>query len=282
MLPHPLITTQELGVRLHDPGLVVFDASWYLPASGRDGRLEFIAGHIPGARFFDIEAFSDASSVLPHMLPAAGDFEAGARALGVRRDSQVVVYDGSGANLSAARVWWMFRTFGHADVVVLDGGLAKWRHEGRPLETGVPAGAPAGDFSARLDPRHVIDLGTLQDRLLSGGAQVVDMRSGGRFTGREPEPRPGLRGGHIPGSASLPYTELVAEDGTVLAPEPLRARLARSGIDPRRPVVATCGSGVSACALLLALASLGTDGHVLYDGSWSEWGGRADTPVARP
>ncbi len=280
MPPHPLITTQELGLRLNDPGLIVIDASWYLPTSGRDGRVEFVAGHIPGARFFDIDAFSDASSALPHMLPAAADFETGARVLGVRRDSSVVVYDGSGANLSAARAWWMFRTFGHADVVVLDGGLAKWRHEGRPLETGVPEAALAGDFIARLDPRQVIDLVTLQDRLLSGDAQVVDMRSGGRFTGLEPEPRPGLRGGHIPGSASMPYAELVARDGTLLAPELLRARLARSGVDPRRPVVATCGSGVSACALLLALASLGTEGHVLYDGSWSEWGGRADTPVA--
>jgi thiosulfate/3-mercaptopyruvate sulfurtransferase len=280
MHDRPLITTQELGDRLHHPGLVVFDASWYLPASGRNARHEFVAGHIPGARFFDIDALSDSASPLPHMLPAAGDFEARVRDLGVRRESRVVVYDGSGANLSAARAWWMFRVFGHPGVAVLDGGLAKWRDEGRALETGPPGAPPAGDFIARLDSRQVIGLNALRNHLTSGDAQVVDMRSAGRFTGRDPEPRPGLRRGHIPGSVSVPYGELVAEDGTLLEPARLRTHLARSGVDPDRPVVATCGSGVSACALLLALASLGTDGHVLYDGSWSEWGGRGDTPVA--
>lgn len=280
MLPQPLVTTQELEDRLNEPVLVVFDASWYLPTSGRDARQEFVAGHIPGARYFDIDALSDTSSPLPHMLPAADEFEARVRQLGIQRESHVIVYDGSGANLSAARAWWMFRVFGHGDVAVLDGGLTKWRHEGRRLETGAPGSAPAGDFIAWLDSRQVISLHTLRGLVISGGAKVVDMRSGGRFTGREPEPRPGLRSGHIPGSASVPYTELVAEDGTLLGPELLRARLARSGIDPDQPVVATCGSGVSACALLLALASLGTDGHVLYDGSWSEWAGRDDTPVA--
>jgi len=279
MHDRPLITTQELGDRLHHPGLVVFDASWYLPASGRNARQEFVAGHIPGARFFDIDALSDSASPLPHMLPAAGDFEARVRDLGVRRESRVVVYDGSGANLSAARAWWMFRVFGHPGVAVLDGGLAKWRDEGRALETGPPGAPPAGDFIARLDARQVIGLNALRNHLTSGDAQVVDMRSAGRFTGRDPEPRPGLRRGHIPGSVSVPYGELVAEDGTLLEPARLRTHLARSGVDPDRPVVATCGSGVSACALLLALASLGTDGHVLYDGSWSEWGGRDDTPV---
>jgi thiosulfate/3-mercaptopyruvate sulfurtransferase len=174
----------------------------------------------------------------------------------------------------------MFRVFGHPGVAVLDGGLAKWRGEGRALETGPPGAPPAGDFIARLDSRQVIGLNALRNHLTSGDAQVVDMRSAGRFTGRDPEPRPGLRRGHIPGSVSVPYGELVAEDGTLLEPARLRTHLARSGVDPDRPVVATCGSGVSACALLLALASLGTDGHVLYDGSWSEWGGRGDTPVA--
>jgi thiosulfate/3-mercaptopyruvate sulfurtransferase len=280
MLPQPLISTPELADRLRDPELVVFDASWYLPTSGRDARQEFATGHIPGARFFDIDALSDPASPLPHMLPAAGEFEARIRELGLRRGSHVVVYDGSGANLSAARAWWMLRVFGHADVAVLDGGLVKWRHEGRRLEAGEPGASPRGDFIARLDSRQVIKLDRLRGLVLSGDVQVVDMRSGGRFTGREPEPRPGLRGGHIPGSASVPYTDLAAEDGTLLGPESLRARLARSGIDPDRPVVATCGSGVSACALLLALASLGTEGHQLYDGSWSEWGGRDDTPVA--
>jgi len=279
MHDRPLITTQELGDRLHHPGLVVFDASWYLPASGRNARQEFVAGHIPGARFFDIDALSDSAAPLPHMLPAAGDFEARVRDLGVRRESRVVVYDGSGANLSAARAWWMFRVFGHPGVAVLDGGLAKWRDESRALETGPLGVPPAGDFIARLDARQVIGLNALRNHLTSGDAQVVDMRSAGRFTGRDPEPRPGLRRGHIPGSVSVPYGELVAEDGTLLEPARLRTHLARSGVDPDRPVVATCGSGVSACALLLALASLGTDGHVLYDGSWSEWGGRDDTPV---
>lgn len=212
------------------------------------------------------------------MLPSAEDFAGAMGALGLRSGSRLIVYDGSGVNLSAARAWWMFRTFGHRAVAVLDGGMARWTAEGRPVESGVPQPAP-GDFSARLDPSRVLDLAAMRQALRDGTVQLVDVRSPGRFAGTEPEPRPGVRGGHIPGSRNLPYPDLVSEAGTVRPPDQLRAALARSGIDPRRPVVALCGSGTSACALLLALETLGMADARLYDGSWAEWGGREDTPV---
>lgn len=275
----PLVSTAWLAGELGAPDLRVVDASWYLPSSGRDAFAEYTAGHIPGAVFFDLEKSSDQSSPLPHMLPRAEDFARRMGTLGIGDEHRIVVYDGSGANMSAGRAWWMFRTFGHRATAVLDGGIGKWRREGRPLETGLPAVPPAR-FTARLDPARVRDIAAVRSNVDSLREQVVDMRAAGRFEGRDPEPRPGLRGGHIPGSRNLPFDQLVASDGTLLPPDEVLRRLRAAGIDPSRPVIATCGSGTSACVLVHALEVIGAPDAAVYDGSWSEWGGTAGVPVA--
>jgi thiosulfate/3-mercaptopyruvate sulfurtransferase len=272
-----LVSTEWLMSRLDSPGLRVVDGSWYLPGSGRDPAAEYAAGHIPGAVFFDLDATSDSATPLPHMLPSADAFAARMSLLGLSQSDDIVVYDGSGVNLSAPRVWWTFRTFGHRRVAVLDGGMQKWRSENRPIEGGVVA-RPPGNFTAQLDPAAVRDLAAVRANLDTGAEQLVDLRSRGRFLGEEPEPRPGLRGGHVPGSRNLPFTELVGPDGTMLPPDELRRRVEAAGIDLARPIVATCGSGTSACALVLALDLLGRRA-VVYDGAWTEWGGRSDTPI---
>lgn len=251
----------------------MLDASWYLPAAGRDARAEHRAARLPGARYFDLDAASEPHSSLPHMLPTAADFGAYAGSLGVGSDDQVIVYDGSGNNLSAARAWWMFRAFGHRAVALLDGGLGRWRAEGRPIVQGEEPPAVPRVCAARLEPTLVRTAAQVAEALLSGSAQVVDVRSAGRFTGRDPEPRPGLPSGHMPGARNLPYTELVDGDGLVLPPDRLRERLRAAGIEAGRPVIATCGSGTTACNLLLALERLGQGGAALYDGSWTEWAG---------
>ena len=274
----PAVSTDWLAARLGSAGVRVVDASWYLPGAARHAATEYREGHIPGAVFFDIDAVSDQLSPLPHMLPPATDFAAHMARLGLNDSDTLVIYDGSGVNLSAARVWWTFRTFGHEQVAVLDGGIGKWRAEQRPIESGTVT-LPPGNFTARLDPRAVRDLAAVRANIANRSEQLVDVRSRGRFAGVEPEPRPGLRAGHVPGSINLPYTELVGRDGTLLPAETLSRRVAEAGVDLGRPVIATCGSGTSACALVLALHSIGHTDTAIYDGAWSEWGARADTPV---
>ena len=273
-----LVSCSWLAEHLAEPRLVILDTSWYLPTSGRKAVDEFLNAHSPGARFFDLDMASDPTPSLPHMLPSETAFGRYAGALGIDNDSAVVVYDGSGANMSAARVWWMFRVFGHENVAVLDGGIGKWREEGRPLEAG-EVRAPPRRFRARLASERVRTLSQVSRALLGGDAQVVDTRSAGRFQGTAPEPRPGLPSGHMPGAVNVPYTELVHADGTALTLEELRARLAAAGVRTALPVIATCGSGTSACTLLHALFRLGQDDGSLYDGSWTEWAG-SGMPVA--
>jgi thiosulfate/3-mercaptopyruvate sulfurtransferase len=273
-----VVSTSWLAARLGSAGLRVVDASWYLPGSGRDAAAEYLVGHIPGAIFFDLDASSEAGTPLPHMLPSAAAFAARMSSLGLNDGDDLVIYDGSGTNLSAARVWWTFRVFGHEQVAVLDGGIGKWLAEKRPIDHGMVT-LPPGRFSARFNRGAVRDLAAIQANLANRQEQVVDLRPAGRFAGTLPEPRPGLRSGHVPGSRNLPYTDLVGPDGTILPEDQLRRRLEAAGIDLSQPIVATCGSGTSACVLILSLALLGHHDAALYDGAWAEWGSRADTPV---
>lgn len=274
----PFVGTDWLAGQLGRRDLVILDTSWYLPLTGRSGREEYRSGHIPGAVFFDIDLASAPDTPLPHMLPSEEAFAAYVGGLGVGVASEVVVYDGSGANLSAARVWWMFRAFGHERVAILDGGLGKWKGEGRPLESGERQPIPMS-FSVRLERSLLRDRGEVERALASGSAQLLDARAAGRFSGSEPEPRPGLRSGHMPGALNLPFTELVHPDGTALTPAETRARLRAAGITFDRPVIASCGSGVSACNLLLALYRVGHRDAFLYDGAWTEWAS-AGMPVS--
>jgi thiosulfate/3-mercaptopyruvate sulfurtransferase len=272
-----IVTTAWLAAEVGASDLRVVDGSWHMPHLGRDPRAEFRAEHIPGAVFFDIDAIADRRGGLPHMLPSADEFGRAVGALGISNDARVVVYDTRGV-VSAARVWWTFRAFGHERVAVLDGGLARWKTEGRPLESGEPTPRPRA-FAAARQPGLVRDLTSMQANLTSRGEQVLDARSRGRFAGTEPEPRAGLRGGHIPGSLNLPYDELYRADATLRPAGELRHALEAAGVDLARPVVTTCGSGVTASVLALALYLVGRPDTAVYDGSWTEWAGRPDTPV---
>ncbi len=271
-------TTAELAAELGDPDLGVIDASWHLPADGRIGASEFRQGHIPGAVFFDIDTIADLDQGLPHMLPKPEALAAAMSALGLGDGMRFVTYDTLGL-FAAARVWWTLRAYGAEEVRILEGGLPKWIKEGRPLETGAARPRPPRAFTPRLDEGFIASLAEVREALASGTAQVVDARPSDRFSGEALEPRPGLRSGHMPGSLNLPFVDIV-EHGRLKPPEALKAVFAEHQVDLEKPIITTCGSGVSAAILALAVEEAGGKVEGLYDGSWSEWGSRDDCPVA--
>jgi thiosulfate/3-mercaptopyruvate sulfurtransferase len=276
--PRTLVSTDWLAKHLRDPDLRVLDASWYLPGSDRDAKAEYTAAHIPGARFFDIDEISDQRSALPHMAPPPEKFISRMRAMGVGDGHQVVIYDGSGL-FSAARVWWTFRLMGKTDVAVLDGGFPKWRAEGREVED-MPPVIRDRHMTVSRQNQLVKDVTQVAHAAKLGEAEVLDARSAARFQGEAPEPRAGLRSGHIPGSKNIPFATVLNPDGTMKSPADLRSVFEAAGVDLKKPAITTCGSGVTAAILSLALERIGHRNHALYDGSWSEWGMYDDLRVA--
>jgi thiosulfate/3-mercaptopyruvate sulfurtransferase len=274
----PLVSTQWLADHLDAPDLRVVDASWHLPGSARDPRAEYLAGHIPRAVFFDIDEVADLDSPYPHMAPSPEKFASRMRRLGLGDGLRIVVYDSTGI-FSAPRVWWLFRLMGHEDVRVLDGGLPKWVKEGRPLEEMAPMISDR-HFTVRRNSGLIRAIDQVQAKLEAGSAQIVDARPAGRFEGSAPEPRPGLPSGHMPGARNVPWSGLMAPDGTMLEPEALAGVFRSANVDLLRRIVTSCGSGVSACVLALGLARLGLWDVPVYDGSWAEWAARPEAAIA--
>jgi thiosulfate/3-mercaptopyruvate sulfurtransferase len=274
----PLVTTEWLAGELGKPDLVVFDATKYLPNEPKDGHAEFLRAHVPGARYFDIDQIADTDTDLPHMVPTPGRFGRLMAALGVSNTSRIVFYDQKGL-ASAARGWWLMGLFGHDQAAVLDGGLPKWVKEGRPVADGEPAAHAPGSFRPDYRAAQLRGVGDILRNVLTRNELVLDARAAGRFTGAVPEPRAGMRSGHIPGSVSVPYTDLLNADGTFRTAGEVRGRFEAAGVEGSRPLVTSCGSGVTACILTLGLLVAGFPEAAVYDGSWTEWGGRSDTPI---
>lgn len=276
--PKTLVSTQWLAAHLKDPDLRVLDASWYLPGSKRDPFAEYQAAHIPGARFFDLDDVSDHRSDLPHMVPPVEKFMSRMRAIGVGDGHQIVVYDGSGL-FSAPRVWWLFKLMGQMDIAVLDGGFPKWQAEGHPVED-LPPILRDRHMMVRRQNQMVKDVTQVSAASKLGESEIVDARSPGRFYGKDPEPRPGLRAGHIPGSKNVFYKDLLKADDTMKSPDEIRQVFVEAGVDLDKPVITSCGSGVTAAILSLGLTRMGKTDHSLYDGSWTEWGMFPTLPIA--